>query len=108
MSQKKKKHASRDTFPRPENKDDDTRDPHNRHNVHPNPGGGGNPPSDPYPPLQAPPGGGDINQGFLLAAATSVIDLHSPSNANADTNEEDNDAEASSYWTTARNPLLAI
>ena len=80
------------------------RDPRNRHNVHPNPGGGGNPLSVPYPPLQAPGGGGMIDQGVLSAAANSVIDLQ----GEVDTDEEDDDAVASSYWTTARNPLLAM
>ena len=37
-----------------------------------------------------------------------VIDLCSPANANADTDYEDEDAVALSYWTTAPNPLLAM
>ena len=37
-----------------------------------------------------------------LLCTTSVIDLRSPANADADTSEEDDDAVASSYWTTAR------
>jgi hypothetical protein len=118
------------------------RDPcNNQCNAHPNPGGGGGPPSDPSP-LQA--RGGNTDCGVLLAAATSlvaggegvglggslaaasvsapaavlpaafsaasqrggstsVIDLHSPANAN--TNE---DNAAALYWTMALNPLLAM
>jgi hypothetical protein len=45
-----------------------------------------------------------IDQGVLSAAANSVIDLQ----GEVDTDEEDDDAVASSYWTTARNPLLAM
>ncbi len=37
--------------------------------------------------------------------SSSVIDLHSPVNADTD---EDNAAAATLYWTTARNPLLAM
>jgi hypothetical protein len=110
------------------------RDPRNRCNAHPNPGGGGGPPSDPFP-LQVQ--GGNTDHSVLLAAATSlvvggedvglggslaaasvsasvavlpaafsaafqrggsssVIDLHSPTDAN--TNEDDT---AALYWTTA-------
>jgi hypothetical protein len=46
------------------------RDPRNQCNAHPNPGGGGGPPSDPSP-LQA--WGGNTDQGVLLAAATSLV-----------------------------------
>jgi hypothetical protein len=46
------------------------RDPCNQHNAHPNPGGGGGPPSDPSP-LQA--RGGNTDLGVLLAAATSLV-----------------------------------
>ena len=49
-------------------------------------------------PLQPKGGGG----------SSLVIDLRSPANANADTDEEDNNAVALSYWTTAWNPLLAM
>jgi hypothetical protein len=46
------------------------RDPCNQCNAHPNPGGGGGPPSDPSP-LQVP--GGNTDRGVLLAAATSLV-----------------------------------
>jgi hypothetical protein len=37
-----------------------------------------------------------------------VIDLFSPANADADTDEEDDNAVALLYWTTAWNSLLAM
>ena len=40
------------------------------------------------------------------AGSSSVIDLRSP--VNADTDEDDAVAAASLYWTTTRNPLLAM
>jgi hypothetical protein len=50
------------------------RDPRNRHNYHPNPGGGGDPPSYPSPPLKAPGArGGNTDRGVLSAAATSLV-----------------------------------
>jgi hypothetical protein len=50
------------------------RDPRNRHNSHPNPGGGGDPPAYPSPPLQAPGArGGNTDRGVLSAAATSLV-----------------------------------
>jgi hypothetical protein len=82
------------------------RDPRNRHIAHPNPGGGDNPPSDPATTAAA--GVHKIDRGVLSAAAPSVLDLRSPTNADADTGEEDDNAVASSYWATARNPLLAM
>ena len=47
-------------------------------------------------------GGTLIAVSSRLLCTTSVIDLRSPANADADTSEEDDDAVASSYWTTAR------
>jgi hypothetical protein len=82
------------------------RDPRNRHIAHLNLGGGDNPPSDPA--TTAATGVCNIDRGVLSAAATSVIDLRSPTNVDADTGEEDDNAVASSYWATARNPLLAM
>ena len=40
------------------------------------------------------------------AGSSSVINLHSP--VDADTDEDDAAVAASSYWTTTRNPLLAM
>ena len=107
------------------------RDPRNRHNLHPNTGGRGGPPSDPSP-LQGGGGnigrlvlsvGGSVCRGGSLAAASasvavppafcatsqgggarSVIDLSSPANADID---EDAGA-AAAYQTTAKNPLVAM
>jgi hypothetical protein len=70
------------------------RDPRNRHIAHLNPGGGDNPPSDPATTAAA--GVRNIDRGVLSAAATSVIlDLRSPTDADADTGEEDDEAVAS-------------
>ena len=48
------------------------RDPHNRHNYHPNPGGVDNPPSDPATTAAA--GVRNIDRGVLSDAATKYID----------------------------------
>ena len=69
--------------------------------------GGDNPPSDPATTAAA--GVCNIDHGVNSAAATSVIlDLRSPTDADANTGEEDDDAVALSYWATALNPLLAM
>jgi hypothetical protein len=81
-------------------------DPRKRNIAHPNPGGDDNPPSDPATTAAA--GVCNIDHGVLSAAATSVIDLRSPTDADADTGEEDDGAVALSYWATARNPLQAL